>query len=104
MEKQKTAMQELLDYIDKNYGVNYAATDIAHKAIELLELEKQQVVNAYDSGWDSGVDNGYQASEKYFNETFETKSLSIESPPHVVTFGVNESKPYDYGVTDNPNK
>lgn len=79
MEKQKTVIQELIEYVNKRpltkideiqsaqiipYG------EIVNLAKELLELEKQQIKDAYMTGQFEGV---LADCETYYNETFETK-------------------------------
>lgn len=65
----KTAMQELLEYIENNFNVVYPeGTD--KKVLELLEKEKKQIMDAFDAGY-SECENYAQdrtmTSETYFN-------------------------------------
>lgn len=66
MQSNKTAMQELWDYIDANYheeGFNlYDAKEIS------LEKEKEQIIKAYCEG------NDNISAEEYYNETYHPKS------------------------------
>lgn len=77
----KTAMQELIDIIDNeviNHSESYNTLElnvfsrIKNRCLDLLEKEKQQIVNA----WMDGKENkqfGYTVfddAEKYFTYTF----------------------------------
>ena len=68
---QNTALQEFIDYINKDfewfvknspdYGV---MPKLLKKATELLPKERQQIIDAYENGTDLGD------SENYFTNTF----------------------------------
>jgi hypothetical protein len=65
----KTALQELIEYIEEWQPKNKFTEPIWHKAKSLLEKEKQQIIEAYIAGysnWDSELEE-----EKYYNDTFE---------------------------------
>lgn len=75
-----TALQELKEFLDKS---RYWSTDyILDKIDELLEKEKQQIINAYIQGDEDGYHSIVSQSdyeiegrseylgEKYYNETF----------------------------------
>lgn len=53
----KTAMQILLDWIDyererlSKTGHPLTTIDIQNKATELLEVEKKNIMDAYEAGW-----------------------------------------------------
>lgn len=72
----KTAMQELIDemnemLIDGN-GSIYVLKEQARK---LLKKEKEQIVNAWENGWENDSvrdDEVESAATKYYNETFNT--------------------------------
>lgn len=62
----KTAMQQLIEYLDPIHSA------IKDKAIELIEVEKQQLIDFYEQGFNNGYDNmngisGYQQ----YNDTYE---------------------------------
>jgi hypothetical protein len=61
----KTAMQQLIEYLDPIHSA------IKDKAIELLEVEKEQIVDAYETGYNNGYDNkgisGYQYLTQIYN-------------------------------------
>ena len=64
----KTAMQELIEYLEKVYYVKEIIDWDEYKK-ELLEKEKEQIENAY---WDGGQDvptNGDRCQE-YYNQTY----------------------------------
>ena len=63
----KTAMQELIEYLN---GDTYAGIcDIMDRAEELLEKEKEQIINAYKDNHDLGHIFGLD-TEQYFNQTY----------------------------------
>jgi hypothetical protein len=73
----KTAMQELIDRLDvtekqldkeNNLIMSCALFAAKNMAIEALEKEKEQIINAYTEGytnWDSEM-----TSEEYYNQTY----------------------------------
>lgn len=62
----KTAMQQLIEYLDPIHSA------IKDKAIELIEVEKQQLIDFYEQGFNNGYDNmnGISGYEQY-NDTYE---------------------------------
>jgi hypothetical protein len=64
----KTAMQELIEYVDSIWSNGGWEETIKEKAKELLEKEKEQVVDAFNEGIDemafatSGIN--------YYNQTY----------------------------------
>ena len=70
--KQKTAMMELIEAIDeliKDDSGKYIDTDIfsiRNKSQQLLEKEKEQIIEAYDCG---NYDGTY-ISDHYYNEKY----------------------------------
>ena len=71
--KQKTAMQELIEYIYFNW-IDINKADIEIEASRLLEKEKQQIVEAHNAGMDEFSNDPsaevYQG-EQYFQLKFE---------------------------------
>ena len=71
---EKTAMQELWDYIDANYHEeNFNLYSAKKLSIEKVKL---QIIDAtyygHLKGWvDDGVENSY--GEQYYNETFKSE-------------------------------
>jgi hypothetical protein len=64
----KTAMQELIEYLESRY-FKYEISSILLKSKDLLIKEKEQIENAY---WDGGQDvptNGDRCQE-YYNQTY----------------------------------
>jgi hypothetical protein len=74
----KTAMQLLLKEVtearDISVDVNFrSALDFVRDTIEwdYIEKEKEQIMDAYDSGWSDGV-HSIDLNDEYYNETFNT--------------------------------
>ncbi len=51
----KTAMQELIDYVDTIWSNGGWEETIKEKAKELLEKEKEQIEDAWDAGMSEGI-------------------------------------------------
>jgi hypothetical protein len=79
MSKQKTAMQQLDEFIEYNYG---NCTIIGDKVKSLLKEEKQQIENSYDKGFSFGVamlkqkQEVFVNGEKYYKSTFDNSVVS----------------------------
>ena len=75
----KTAMQELIEYLEKDYYIN-ELTNFGKDKIKFLEKEKEQIVNAYCDGAKGGAngnkgqhENGWvsiQMRNKYYKQTY----------------------------------
>ena len=72
----KTPIQELIEWLDK-YGDNrlyggreLTVHEIKNQARQMLEKEKEVIVNAYNSGQQIPP---FEYAEHYYNETFNTK-------------------------------
>jgi IS1 family transposase len=71
----KTAIQELIERIKqfKYSEINEQAWDaydsVMDLAESLLEKEKEQIMDAYDSGWSDGV-HSIDLNDEYYFETF----------------------------------
>jgi hypothetical protein len=61
----KTTMQELIDYI--NADLFTSAYDIREVAQELLEKEKEQIINSYKGGIKFIAGDVDDAAEYYYN-------------------------------------
>jgi hypothetical protein len=61
----KTPLTELIEFMEQNQY--FIGNDLYAKQKELLEKEKQMVVDAVNSN--KGI-NGWKDGEEYFNETF----------------------------------
>lgn len=74
--KQQTAMQELIDFIESqeynflNKEQLESCNKIKEKAEQLLEIEKQQIIDARVK---IILDSNYVEAEQYYNETFKNK-------------------------------
>jgi hypothetical protein len=62
----KTAMQELIEYLEKSYYIT-KYTNFDKDKIQFLEKEKEQIINAWIA-----TDNQLQrlAAEDYYNQTY----------------------------------
>jgi hypothetical protein len=69
----KTAMQELIEFV-KDERFAHSNYTIELKAIELLEKEKEQIINAHVFGWSDGFDlrenKQSRLATEYYNETY----------------------------------
>jgi hypothetical protein len=69
----KTAMQELIEYLEKNYYINELSNFDIDK-IQFLEKEKEQIMNSYREGVNAGIlyCNGevFISKEEYYNQTY----------------------------------
>ena len=70
-----TAMQELIDYVNEIWSNGGWEETIIDKAIELLEKEKEQIIDAYNynmTGFDKleQEEIGLNWAEDYYNETY----------------------------------
>lgn len=68
--KTKTAMQELIKWMDDNKGHCTYGT-IRGKATELLAKEKQQIIDAHISGQKFASNNDNPDSNEYFTQKYE---------------------------------
>ena len=62
----KTAMQELIEYLEKDYYIN-ELTNFDKDKIQFLEKEKEQILRAY--GWDR-FPCSEEDEEQYYNQTY----------------------------------
>lgn len=72
----KTAMQTLVEEFDnQDPNRKYTAQEVVNYAVELLEKEKQQIIDAHFQGMNDGLDFD-QSDEKfgkqYYNQTYNT--------------------------------
>ena len=68
----KTAIQEFIEYLEKDYYIN-ELTNFDKDKIQFLEKEKEQIKTAFESGW-----NWNFSSEKYYQETYNQKQNIID--------------------------
>jgi hypothetical protein len=77
----KTAMQEMIKKLEEKRDMWKADGKLSHRQIrgtyviailiakELLEMEEQQIIDAYEDGY-SDSDNTFELNKEYYNETF----------------------------------
>lgn len=64
---EKTALQELIDYIKDDPWNNKGKGDILQKAVSLIDKEKKNILDA----WKSGKRSDYcDTSDKYIREIY----------------------------------
>ena len=70
-----------MEWLDKKYishlqdeetGLALEVWYCLKNAEEMLEKEKEAIMNAYDIGWSNG-NKGQDLNDLYYNETFNTK-------------------------------
>jgi hypothetical protein len=73
----KTAMQELIDYVDTIWSNGGWEETIKEKAKELLEKEKEQIITAFEVGYKScDLDETFEINRKlasgelHYNKTY----------------------------------
>ena len=74
MENRKTAMQELIDWAISLQYEQQKCIDwivIKEKSESLLEMEKQQIMNAVYDSMGTNFDPNMGRAELYYNETFK---------------------------------
>ena len=73
----KTAMEELIEYIEEWTAKNKTTDGIWSKAKSLLSKEKQQIIDAYQQG---GFNDAYfrnpLSKEQYYNKTYNNESTN----------------------------
>ena len=68
----KTALQELIDYIMDDEWNNKGKGDILTKAQMLLEKEKKDILEAWTAG---NTSDYYQTSESYINKKYSNAEI-----------------------------
>ena len=68
----KTAMQELIEYLEKAYYIN-ELTNFDKDKIQFLEKEKEQIIQAHIDGFDHIVVDfkKQEYAEQYYNQTYK---------------------------------
>jgi hypothetical protein len=70
----KTAMQELLEWVRKTLPMDLDTPRMIEDKIEsLLKVEKEQIKDAFVECWKSNVQEGIEcklSAEEYYNETY----------------------------------
>ena len=66
-----TAIEWLIEELENN-GLSdiYLVSDITDKA---KEMEKQQIIDAFECGYEAGYDDNGKNGEKYYEEQFKKK-------------------------------
>jgi hypothetical protein len=74
----KTAMQELIEYFNERpeYDKTSEGYEIIEKSKQLLEKEKEQIINAHTEGY-SNYDSEMTSIE-YYNQTYNQKQHIID--------------------------
>ena len=64
-------MKTAVEWLEEQLKINNYISDNAHWLIdEAKELEKQQIIDAYEKGTDDGINDGGEDSEQYYKKTF----------------------------------
>jgi len=75
----KTPMQELIDFLEPELKMHdFSQLPAYEKAKELLEKEKQQIIDSNNAGYKACRRDLNQNAEDYYNETYnnnETKTI-----------------------------
>jgi hypothetical protein len=71
----KTAMQELIEWINQYQGQMISADQVVLKAHKYLEKEKEQIIEAYEDGKENERESilniyKYRIAEFYYNQTY----------------------------------
>jgi len=63
-------MQELIEYIELNIDDNdFIKHEVLEQADNLLEKEKEQIIDAYSQGYGDGVQEP-NPNDDYYNQTY----------------------------------
>ena len=69
----KTAMQELIEYLETAYYIN-ELTNFDKDKIQFLEKEKEQIIDAYENGVgdenERNLSGQFTNAIKYYNQTY----------------------------------
>lgn len=68
METKQTAVEWLIEEIERNTGLNYLYEE--DYVIKAKEMEKQQIIDTYQQGFNNAYFNNPLSKEQYYNETF----------------------------------
>lgn len=73
--KEITALQEFIENAKtaKEHSKDGLVTydEVIEVATELLTKEREQITEAYDSGWNNGYRKMFDGGEKYFTTTYK---------------------------------
>ena len=72
----KTPMQEMFDQLKASrkdeYGLAFAIDMLLENEQEMLNKEKEEIINAWEAGYDE-IDIAIASPIKYYHETFNNK-------------------------------
>ena len=77
MENKQTAVEWLEDKIN-NYDYSQGMAQMRKYILQAKELEKERIMNAFDSGYFNYQVLFHDNAEEYFNETYKTKTIVTE--------------------------
>ena len=66
-------MQELIEYVDSIWSNGGWEETIKEKAKELLEKEKEQIIEAFLECWKANMPDGFECklnAKDYYNQTY----------------------------------
>jgi hypothetical protein len=69
----KTAMQELIEHVESIWSNGGWEETIKEKAKELLEKEKEQIIEAFLECWKANMPDGFECklnAKDYYNQTY----------------------------------
>ena len=66
----KTAMQEMIDWVNQYEGKMISADKVVLKANELLYQEKYEIINAVNAGDSTSFWEAYNNAEDYYNQSY----------------------------------
>jgi hypothetical protein len=70
---EKTAVEQIIDYIEEFTPKNKITDGIWSKAKSLIEVEKQQIIEAYACGVLNECSGTNVRSDEYYNQTYKSK-------------------------------
>jgi len=73
--KQQTAIEWLIEQLRNNENIRWRGTNIIELGEQAKEMEKEQIIDAFEQGENNSVDyfnpeNRIKESEQYYNETY----------------------------------
>jgi hypothetical protein len=72
METKQTALEFLFDTLDINHLISREKLTILGEAVrQAKQMEKEQIMNAFDSGYFNYEVLFYDNAEEYYNETYK---------------------------------
>jgi hypothetical protein len=68
----KTAMQQLIEYLEKDYYIN-ELTNFDNDKLQFLEKEKEQIQKAFSDGQETPINHPnlpHYSREEYYNDNY----------------------------------